>query len=213
MLTAALFDLDGVIIDTEGQYSEFWKEVGIKYFKHLPDFAQRIKGHTLKQIINEYFNDNEEQQALVVEQLNVFEKNMTFPYIKGAVDFVKALRKANIATAVVTSSNQAKMQCLYQHHPELPELFDRIFTAENARRSKPAPDCYLDAAKALGFDASECFVFEDSISGLTAGRDSGATVIGLTTTNTANNIEPLCQHIINDFTEINIAQLCKLKNS
>ena len=103
------------------------------------------------------------------------------------------------------------MECLYQQHPEFSQLFDCIFTAENARRSKPAPDCYLDAAQALGLAAKDCFVFEDSISGLTAGRDSGATVIGLTTTIPAARIASLCQRVINDFTEITVAQMCELK--
>lgn len=211
MQTAALFDLDGVIIDTEGQYTEFWKGVGERFFQHLPDFSQRIKGHTLKQIINEFFANDIERQHYVVEQLNAFESNMEYPYIKGAVEFVKALHNEHIATAIVTSSNKAKMQCLYQHHPELPDLFDHIFTAENARRSKPAPDCYIDAAKAMGYDATDCFVFEDSISGLQAGHDSGAIVIGLTTTNAAERIAPLCQHVMHDFTHIDVALLYKLK--
>lgn len=211
MHTAALFDLDGVIIDTEGQYTDFWKGIGERFFQHMPDFSQRIKGHTLKQIINEFFANNIEQQHYVVEQLNAFEKDMEFPYIKGAIEFVKALRHEHIATAIVTSSNQAKMQCLYQHHAELPDLFDHIFTAENARRSKPAPDCYIDAAKAMGYNAADCFVFEDSMSGLQAGHDSGAIVIGLTTTNTAERIAPLCQHVMHDFTDIEVNLLHQLK--
>lgn len=125
MQTAALFDLDGVIVDTEGQYTEFWKRVGNQDFPNVPDFAFRIKGHTLTQILNAHYPDNEAAQKRVVEELNVFEQNMRFPYIAGAVDFVKALRQAGIPTAVVTSSNKAKMQCLYRCHPELPTLFDR----------------------------------------------------------------------------------------
>ena len=208
--TAVLFDLDGVIINTEGQYTEFWTEIGNTYLPDNPDFPSQIKGHTLTQIISAYFNDEDTVQQ-VVEKLNAFELHMSYPYIKGATHFVSELRKAGFPTAIVTSSNQAKMECLYKLHPELPQLFDRIFTAENARRSKPAPDCYIEAAKALGLEAHDCYVFEDSISGLTAGRDSGATVIGLTTTNTAERIAPFCQYVINDLSEITVAQMCNLK--
>lgn len=208
--TAVLFDLDGVIINTEGQYTEFWTEIGNIYLPDLPDFPSQIKGHTLTQILSAYFN-NDNTARQVVERLNTFELHMSYPYIKGATHFVSELRKANIPTAIVTSSNQAKMDCLYKQHPELPQLFDRVFTAENARRSKPAPDCYIDAARALGLEAKDCYVFEDSISGLTAGRDSGATVVGLTTTNSAERIAPLCQYVINDLSEITVAQMCNLK--
>ena len=100
MQTAALFDLDGVIVDTEGQYTEFWKGIGNQDFPNVPDFAFRIKGHTLTQILNAHYPDNEAAQKRVVEELNVFEQNMKFPYIAGAVDFVKALRQAGIPTAV-----------------------------------------------------------------------------------------------------------------
>lgn len=208
--TAVLFDLDGVIINTEGQYTTFWTEIGNIYLPHNPNFASQIKGHTLTQIISAYFNDETIAQQ-VVEKLNAFELHMSYPYIKGATDFVGELRKADIPTAIVTSSNQAKMDCLYKQHPELSQLFDRVFTAENARRSKPAPDCYIEAARALGLEAKDCYVFEDSISGLTAGRDSGATVVGLTTTNSAERIAPLCQYVINDLSEITVAQMCNLK--
>lgn len=208
--TAVLFDLDGVIINTEEQYTEFWTVIGRTYLPENPDFPSQIKGHTLTQILSAYFAD-EAIARQVVEQLNDFETRMSYPYIEGAIDFVSELRKAGIPMAIVTSSNKAKMECMYQQHPEFSQLFDRIFTAENARRSKPAPDCYLDAAQALGLTAKDCFVFEDSISGLTAGRDSGATVIGLTTTIPAARIASLCQCVINDFTEITVAQMCELK--
>ncbi len=208
--TAVLFDLDGVIINTEGQYTKFWTEIGNIYLPDLPDFPSQIKGHTLTQILSAYFN-NDNTARQVVERLNTFELHMSYPYIKGATHFVSELRKAGFPTAIVTSSNQAKMECLYKQHPELPQLFDRIFTAENVRRSKPAPDCYIEAAKALGLEAHDCYVFEDSISGLTAGHDSGATVVGLATTNSAERIAPLCQYVINDLSEITVAQMCNLK--
>lgn len=213
MQTIALFDLDGVIVDTEGQYTLFWEKVGKRDFPETEDFAARIKGHTLKQIVGEYYPNDVEKRQQVIEELWQFEREMDFPYIKGAVTFVRALREAKIPVAVVTSSDNKKMQCLFKCNPELPELFDRIFTAEDARRSKPAPDCYIDAARALGGDAQNAVVFEDSISGLQAGRNSGALVVGLTTTNSAKVIEPLCDKVINDFTEITVVQMCNLLNN
>lgn len=211
MHTAALFDLDGVIINTEGQYTTFWEEIGKRDLPHLSDFAQSIKGHSLKQILNEYYPNDAAAQQRVIDDINRFEQQMEYPFIAGAIDFVKALKEAGIPTAVVTSSNQAKMKVLCEKHPSFSSLFDHIFTAENAQRSKPAPDCYLNAAAHFGLEAKQCFVFEDSISGLQAGYDSGATVIGLTTSNAAQVIQPYCQLVINDFTEISVAQMCSLQ--
>ena len=95
----------------------------------MPDFAFRIKGHTLTQILNAHYPDNEAAQKRVVEELNVFEQNMRFPYIAGAVDFVKALRQAGIPTAVVTSSNKAKMHVAQSLHPIVMWMLQRLWGA------------------------------------------------------------------------------------
>ena len=212
MKTAVLFDLDGVLIDTETQYYIFCEKMGEEFCPEIKDFNILIKGKTLVQIYDQYFHGQDETQSLITDKLNDFEAHMDFPLIPGGLDFVDALRKAGYKVGVVTSSNQAKMKCLFEHHPDFKSHFDRIFTAEDALRSKPAPDCYISAAKFFGFEASQCFVFEDSLSGLRAGHDSGATVIGLTTTYPADRIARLCHHIITDFTYITVNQMEDLKN-
>lgn len=196
--SAVLFDLDGVIVDTEGQYSLFWKQIGEEYMPGMPDFALAIKGRTLTQIYDTYFPDAADRAALT-ERLNAFERQMDFPYIAGAREFLEALQAQGVPTAIVTSSNCDKMACLYARHPEIKNLVTAVLTAEDARRSKPAPDCYLAAAERLGADISKCIVFEDSPSGLAAGRASGAFVIGVCTSLAATEIEPLCDMYIEDF--------------
>ena len=198
--SAVLFDLDGVIVDTEGQYSLFWKQIGEEYMPGMPDFALAIKGRTLTQIYDTYFPDAADRAA-ITERLNAFERQMDFPYIAGAREFLEALQAQGVPTAIVTSSNCDKMACLYARHPEIKNLVTAVLTAEDARRSKPAPDCYLAAAERLGADISNCIVFEDSPSGLAAGRASGAFVIGVCTSLAATEIEPLCDMYIEDFKE------------
>ena len=196
--SAVLFDLDGVIVDTEGQYSLFWKQIGEEYMPGMPDFALAIKGRTLTQIYDTYFPDAADRAA-ITERLNAFERQMDFPYIAGAREFLEALQAQGVPTAIATSSNCDKMACLYARHPEIKNLVTAVLTAEDARRSKPAPDCYLAAAERLGADISNCIVFEDSPNGLAAGRASGAFVIGVSTSLAAAEIEPLCDMYIEDF--------------
>ena len=198
--SAVLFDLDGVIVDTEGQYSLFWKQIGEEYMPGMPDFSHAIKGRTLTQIYDTYFPDTADR-ATITERLNAFERQMDFPYIVGAREFLEALQTQGVPTAIATSSNCDKMACLYARHPEIKNLVTAVLTAEDARRSKPAPDCYLAAAERLGADISKCIVFEDSPSGLAAGRASGAFVIGVCTSLEATEIEPLCDAYIEDFKE------------
>ncbi|NPD91475.1 HAD family hydrolase [Xylanibacter muris] len=202
---AALFDLDGVVFDTEPQYTEFWGRQCREFHPEQPGLEHRIKGQTLTQIYDKYFSEELEcQRPLVTSRLNDFEQNMTFTYVGGFLDFIKNLRASDIKTAVVTSSNLVKMQAVYKSHPEFIGLFDEILTSEDFEKSKPDPDCYLKAAKRFGLTSADCMVFEDSYNGLRSGRAAGMTVVGLATTNAKDDICELCDTVIYDYCDFRI---------
>ena len=94
---AALFDFDGVIMDTETQYTVFWDEQGRKYLNEQ-DFGRRIKGQTLTQIYDKYFSDQPEAQQEITAGLNVFEKSMSYEYISGVEAFIANLRNHGVKT-------------------------------------------------------------------------------------------------------------------
>lgn len=204
---AALFDLDGVVLDTESQYSEFWEKMGKIYHPEIPAFDKVIKGQTLTQIYAGWFDGLEDVQQDITRQLAVFESQMNYGYVPGVEEFLKALKEEGIYTAVVTSSNAVKMANVYACHAELKSYFDKIFTSEFFTRSKPAPDCYLLGAESFGLKSSQCVVFEDSFHGLEAGRSAGMKVVGLATTNPKEKIESLCDKVIADFTEFNVEKM------
>lgn len=195
----ALFDFDGVLMDTETQYTRFWDEAGRK-FVDIEDFGHVIKGQTLVQIMGKYFaGHSEADRRLVVDMINDFERNMIFDFIPGAWEFLAELKQAGIPSAIVTSSNEQKMSQVYKAHPQLHTMVDAILTSEHFSRSKPDPECFLKGMEILGGKPEETFVFEDSLHGLNAGRASGAHVIGLATTNSREVISPLCDLVIDDF--------------
>lgn len=196
---AVLFDFDGVVIDTETQYSEFWHKMGVEYLG-IDDIEGKVKGQTLTYIYETFFAGKEKEQLEITVRLNRFEQEMTFHFIPGVLDFIQDLHDHGVCTAVVTSSNAQKMAAVYKVHPEMPSLFDEILTAEMFAASKPDPDCFLLGMRTFGTDADSTFVFEDSFNGLKAGMASGARVIGLATTNPADRIAPLCHHVLHDFT-------------
>lgn len=196
----ALFDLDGVILDTESQYSRFWGEQGREFHSEVPDFASRIKGQTLVEIFDRWFAGQAETQADITRRLDSYEAAMTYNYIKGSRAYVEGLRQRGILTAIVTSSNESKMRNVLRAHPEFHQLFDHIFTSEDFTASKPAPDCYLLGIRHFGVEPSECVVFEDSVNGLRAGRSAGCYVVGLATTNPCDVVAPLSEIVIDDFT-------------
>ncbi len=207
IIKAALFDLDGVLVQTESQYTDFWREMGRKFLPDNPHFAEEVKGCSLTQIFNERFPGREDLWERIGAELKRFESCMDYPWMEGARDFVRSLRAAGVPTAVVTSSNLAKMECVYRSLPEFPELFTRVFTAEDSARSKPAPDCYLNAARTLGIMSADCAVFEDSPNGLAAGRASGAKVVGVSTMLTPAALAPLCDKAIDTFTGLTAESL------
>lgn len=196
--TAVLFDFDGVIMDTETQYSIFWHKVGVDYLG-LENLESRVKGQTLVYIYDTFFPGKVEEQQKITAALNRFEQEMKYEYIPGVLDFIADLRRHGVKMAVVTSSNDQKMAAVYRAHPEVKTMFDRILTAEMFAHSKPAPDCFLLGMEVFGTTPDTTYVFEDSFNGLKAGIASDATVIGLATTNSHDDIAPLCHAILDDF--------------
>lgn len=207
---AALFDLDGVVLDTESQYSDFWSGIGREFHPDVPQFSQLIKGQTLVQIYDKWFVHDKGLQQHITERLNLFELNMNYPYIVGAENFICQLKEAGFGLAVVTSSNNIKMTRVYESHPELKQYFDQILTSEHFTRSKPDPMCYQLAADMLSTEIKSCVVFEDSFHGIEAGRRAGMKVVGLSTTNLAKDIKSLCSCVINDFTEISVEKILQM---
>ena len=192
-----LFDLDGVIMDTETQYGIFWNRTG-KELLGLDDFGKRIKGQTLNHIIS-HFDGVSKSKDEIIRELYEYERNMSYDYIPGADEFMKDLHARGIPMAIVTSSNDAKMVNVRRAHPELWEFTEAVLTSEHFSKSKPDPECFIKGMEILGGRPEDTYVFEDSIHGINAGRAAGAKVIGLATTNTREAIVHLCDQVIDDF--------------
>ena len=200
---AALFDFDGVVVDTEPQYSLFWDEKGKKYHPEIPEFGHHIKGQTLIQIYSQFFLQPEGLQSEITRELLDYETRMSFEFIPGVVDFMKELRLKGVKIAIVTSSNDQKMANAHRALPELKSMVDYIVTADKVSHSKPHPECFLLGAESVQVSVENCVVFEDSFHGIESGRRAGMKVIGLATTNPASSIEDKVSLVIPDFVDFN----------
>lgn len=198
---AALFDLDGVLIDSETLYTGFWEKVGKSHHLPSPTFALDIKGTTLNDILTTYFAEPE-VRADIDRMLHEFENEIVYPIFPGAMEFVDSLRAKGVKTVIVTSSDNKKMDFLFNQHPDFRSHFDAIVTAADVTHSKPHPEPYLVGASKVGVSASESVVFEDSFQGLEAGRSAGAYVVGLSTTNPAASLEGKADRIIGSLSEM-----------
>lgn len=194
---AALFDLDGVLLDSEGIYTDFWAKQGPKYGVTDPNFAYIIKGTTLKQILDKYFSPDMHER--MKKDIVDFENTMRYTLFPGVMKFLHDLKAHGIPMAIVTSSGEKKMRTLFAQLPDFASCFSALITDADVQRSKPDPQGYLLAAERLGADPKDCYVFEDSYSGLLAGRRSGAKVIALATTNPADTLHDKADIVLPGF--------------
>ena len=204
----ALFDLDGVVFDTEPLYTEFWRAVFKRYYPNEPQLATAIKGQTLTWIYERYFADLPDLQNKITAELNAFEQNMQFEYVLGFEDFIVQLHQLNVNTAVVTSSNKQKMQQVYTQHPNFKAYFDHIFTDEDFVKSKPDPCCYLLGASYFGVKPTECMAFEDSINGFKSVTAAAMPLVGLATSNSIEAINQYTRVIIPNYLQVDFTDLC-----
>ena len=205
---AALFDLDGVVFDTEPQYTVFWGGICRQYHPEHPGLEHEIKGQTLTQIYDRWFSGPLlSEQDSITARLNDYEQQMHYDYIAGFESLIATLHHHGVKTAVVTSSNIPKMESVYRYQMGFCSLFDAILTSEDFERSKPDPDCYIKAAQRLETENDECIVFEDSFNGLKSGRAAGMTVVGLATTNTVEAIKPLSDLQLKDYDGLTFERL------
>lgn len=202
---AVLFDLDGVIIDSESVYSRFWSEIDRIYPTGIENFALYIKGTTLPEILTHF--DSAEVRGDIVSRIWQFQRSMQFVMFDGVDRFLSELQGRGIPMAVVTSSDDEKMASLFSQLPMLRRFFTTVIDASKVTRSKPDPQGYLLGAEALGMEPERCFVFEDSIQGLKAGRAAGATVIGLSTTYPAEAVAPYADHVIGTLADMDVDRM------
>lgn len=196
-----LFDLDGVLIDSETEYTKIWSAIDAKYPSGVADLAHVIKGQTLPYILNTYFP--KEKHTAVTEMLDEMEQVMVYRMLPGADDVLAYLQQHNIPRVLVTSSNDKKMAHLREEQPDLESKFNDIVTANRISRSKPDPEGYMLGAKICNADPKNCVVIEDSVQGVTAGHRAGCLVIGLTTTVSRDKLEPYSDIIVSTLADLN----------
>lgn len=205
-LHAALFDLDGVLVDTEPEYTRIWRDIDARFPTGVDNFPIKIKGTTLKDILSTYYPDKT-LHPLIHEMLVEREASMRYTLFDGVMSFLLQLKEAGIPAAIVTSSGEAKMKRLFADKPNFAVCFADVITDARVKHSKPDPEGYITAARSLGVNAEDCFVFEDSINGLLAGRRAWATVIALSTSNPAERLLPLADAVLPSFAGFTVERM------
>jgi HAD superfamily hydrolase (TIGR01509 family) len=182
MVAAVVFDMDGVIIDSEQVWDEVREELVADWGGRSRPEAQRammgMSSHEWSRYLHEVVGLREPPDVIngeVVRRM-LARYEVELPVVPGAVDAVRRLASAGFRLAVASSSNRELIDAVLRRLG-LTALFGVTVSSEEVKRGKPAPDVYLEAARRLGFDPARCAAVEDSASGIRAASAAGMRVI------------------------------------
>ena len=181
---AALFDLDGTLVDSMWM----WKQIDIeflgRYGYECPDDLQKaIEGMSFSETAVYYKKRFEIPLSLdeikdCWTQMAIDKYRYEVPFKPGAKEFLKFCKENNILTGIATSNGRNLVDAVVESL-EMGEYLNVITTACEVSAGKPEPDIYLESAKRLSVEPSECLVFEDIPAGIIAGKRARMTVIAV----------------------------------
>lgn len=191
--TAFIFDMDGVIVDSNPYHKIALKEFCKRHGHDLTDeqLREKIYGRRNQDWLKNIFGslDDLTMRALADEKealfREVYEKDITA--LDGLKEFLEKLVHLNIPRVIATSAPRANVDFTLSKTGTGP-YFSVILDDSFVTNGKPDPEVYLKAAAAANYRPEDCVVFEDSLAGVQAARKAGCKVIGLTTTHTAEEL-------------------------
>lgn len=182
-IKGVLFDMDGVILDTEILYSRFWQEaanvLGYPMTREQALGMRSLNSKAGAAKIHSYFGEEAsftDIRSKRIELMDAFVEKEGVGLKPGIHELLAYLKGQGIRTAIATSSPiERTMKYLASVHLE--QEFDEIISGYMVPHGKPEPDIYLHAADKLGLDVKNCMVLEDSPSGSLAGNRAGCVVV------------------------------------
>ena len=208
---AFIFDMDGVIIDSNPFHKISLKQFCKKYGHDLSEdqLRERIYGRTNRDWLTNVFGELEEKKLLQYgsEKEALFRElyqNDIKP-VEGLIDFLRKLDAQKMPRAIATSAPRANVDFTLSKTGTR-KYFETILDESFVQKGKPDPEIYLKTAAALGMNPSKCIVFEDSLSGVMAGKNAGCKVIGVTTTHSREELKET-DLVIDNFSNLDPKEL------
>lgn len=212
-MKAAIFDLDGVIVNTvplhfrawQRMFAEYGREFTFEEYKEKVDGIPRTDG--ARAILtdldeNELEKAGSKKQGYFLEYLNSEE----IPVYKTTVDLIKAIKKEKIKRGAISSSKN----CLpILKKANLIDLFDVIITGNDITRGKPDPQVFLTAAEKMSVEPAGCVVFEDAVLGVEAAKRAKMKCVGIDRYGKPERLKK-ADLVVSDLGEVNIKKIKEL---
>ncbi len=187
MIRLIIFDMDGVLIDSEDAITRAAMEalrsgwnIPAQYadFKPFTGMGEKVFIGSVSQKYGVPFCEEMRTQTYRIYCATARERVTVFPW---SLEMPQALRDAGYRIAVGSAADDVKVQCNLQCIGVDPAIFSAIVTAEEVERKKPDPAIFLKCAEKCGVDPADCLVFEDAVSGVQAAKAGGMRCIAITT--------------------------------
>jgi HAD superfamily hydrolase (TIGR01509 family) len=179
---AVVFDMDGVLVDTEHVWDDVREELTVEWGgRYTPDAQRAMMGMSSLEW-SRYLHDvvGLRQQPPVINaevvRRMLARYDTSLEVVPGAVEAVRSLAADGLRLAVASSSNRVLIDAVLRRL-EVADLFAVTVSSEEVARGKPAPDVYLEAARRLDVDPRRCVAVEDSTSGIRAAHEAGMLVL------------------------------------
>jgi beta-phosphoglucomutase family hydrolase len=211
----ALFDWDGVIIDSSTHHEESWERLAKEIEKPLPEGHFKMSfGRKNEFIIPEILDWTKEETR--IRELSLRKEALYREVVAergveplpGVRTWLDRLRDAGIPCAIGSSTHLANIQ-LSLKMIGLGDYFSAMVTSEDVKHGKPHPDVFLTAAAKLGAEPTRCVVFEDALVGIQAARAGGMKVVGVATTHPPEELT-MADVVVHRLDELQVAQLSAL---
>jgi len=205
-MKAVIFDMDGVIVDSEPRHERAFfqvlEEIGYGN-SHDIRFADYI-GRSDRDMWVDFLKSHKPEQSL--EQLLAMKRQRVINIIKREQPIFDGLRElvqglSTIYKLAVASGSEREVVQTVLALPDLQRYFSVVVSCADVSQGKPAPDIFLTAAQRLGVPANECWVIEDSKPGVAAGRAAGMSVIAITNTYPAEELQG-ANHVVQTYHQI-----------
>ena len=181
MKQGAIFDMDGLLFDTERMYRDSWKQSAQQFgLVHNPDFPRAVCGSSgahMREIILQYY-PQVDAKAFADDCILRVERELEthVPEKAGVRDILQYFKKHGVRVAVASSSKRATVLHNLKQ-ADILSYFDAVVSGDQVTHGKPAPDIFLLAAQQIGCEPENCYVFEDGTNGIRAGEAAGCTTI------------------------------------